>query len=130
MHDRVPPNQVVLSAADHDIGLALMQPCCVNHELAVPNKIFLYMMAGLAVCATRTEGHQSILSSLPKVGGLYEPGHPEELASKINELAENPQFLNECRQRSFELAQNKLNWEKESQKFIEIINQQLSRHVT
>lgn len=122
IHERVAPGEIIRNAACYDIGLALMQPCSVNHELAVPNKLFFYMMAGLAVGATKTQGHLSILKDLPEIGFTYEPGNHQTLAFEINQLIKDPARLLSCRTSAFNAAKNLFNWEKEKEKYKEIIS--------
>ncbi|MBI4353103.1 MAG: glycosyltransferase [Candidatus Omnitrophica bacterium] len=121
IHPRIPPHELLKAAAQHDIGLALMQPCCLNHELAVPNKIYFYMMAGLAVIATSTKGHQSAMAEADGAGFMYRPGDFEDLADRINFLAKSPGKLWDCRKRAFELARTRFNWETERKKIVELV---------
>lgn len=120
-HDRILPGELPKAAQVHDVGLALMQPCCLNHELAVPNKIFAYMMAGLAVIATETKGHRSVFENAEGIGFLYEPGNFLELAEKIERFAVDPEKLLNCRKRSLELAEQVFNWEIEQKKLIDLV---------
>lgn len=122
IHDLAAPEDVLRVAADHDIGLVLTQPCCENHELAVPNKIYAYMMAGLAVGATATRGHRSALAEAPGVGFEYRPGNYRELAEQINALARDPDRLHACRAEAFRLAQTRFNWEVEQHKLLDVVS--------
>lgn len=121
IHERIAPHELIRSAAHHDIGLALMQPCCVNHQLAVPNKLFAFMMAGLAVGATRTEGHLSVLADAPGVGFTYDPGDVLDLARQINRLAADPDLLMASRRTAFNLARARFNWELEQKALVDLV---------
>src|SRR5262245_26309831 len=74
LHQRVPPNELLSRTVEHDIGLALEQPVSLNRELTVTNKLFFYLLAGLAVVATATQGQEAILHQLSGVADLYPPG--------------------------------------------------------
>jgi glycosyltransferase involved in cell wall biosynthesis len=119
-HERVEPEALIRSAAQHDIGLALMQPCCLNHQMAAPNKIFAYMMAGLAVVATDTEGHRSVAREAPEAILTYEPGNYLQLAERINALS-NRELLQTVRESAFQLARTCFNWETEQGSLLETI---------
>jgi glycosyltransferase involved in cell wall biosynthesis len=122
IHDLVAPEEVVRAAADHDVGLLLSQPCCENQRLWMPNKLYAYMMAGLAIAATATEGHRSVLSSVPGVGFEYEPGNYVQLAEQLTALARDPARLRDSRQVAFRAAQTRFNWEHEQHGLLDIVN--------
>jgi glycosyltransferase involved in cell wall biosynthesis len=121
VHDLVAPERAVRAAAEHDIGLVLTQPCCENHELAVPNKIYTYLLAGIAVGATATRGHRSVLASMPEVGFEYRPGNHVELAERVTALAREPQRLRACRAEAFRLGQARANWEVEQRRLVDLV---------
>ncbi len=121
VHARVAPGQVIRKASEHDMGLALMQACSVNHEMAVPNKLYFYMAAGLAVAATRTPGQQAALSGLPAMGFMYTPGDPEDLRRQLTRVYEHPELLGQWRSQAFQLARTQLNWEREKETLIRTV---------
>ncbi len=121
LHEPIAPDEVIRSAARHDIGFVTNIPCCLNHQLAVPNKLYSCLMAGLAVAAVNTDGQRNALSAMSGVGFLYEPGNVSQLANQINALAQNPSRLAECRRRAFELARTRFNWERECSKMIDLV---------
>lgn len=121
IHGRIAPGELLAAASEHDLGLGLMQPCCLNHELAVPNKIYAYMMAGLGVLATTTQGHASVFQEAPGIGFLYNPGDVRSLAERLEFLSKNPSELLKCRTRAFELARNRFHWETERQTLLNLV---------
>jgi glycosyltransferase involved in cell wall biosynthesis len=120
LHPLAPPTEVLRVAAGYDVGLVLTQPCCENHELAVPNKIYAYMLSGLAVGATVTRGHRSVLDGLD-FGFEYEPGNAAGFASGVNALVRDPARLRKCRTEAFRLARTQFNWETEQGRLVEVI---------
>ena len=60
-------------AAPHTIGLCLERKGPANHEYTVSNKMFDYMMGGLAVVSADLKGLHSVIK---RSGGgvLFEPG--------------------------------------------------------
>ncbi len=49
-HDPVLPGQIVATIAQYDIGIFVIEPILYNYLMAMPNKFFEFMAAGLAVC--------------------------------------------------------------------------------
>lgn len=56
----VPLDRLLDYTADADVGVSLLQDTCDNHRLALPNKVFEYMAAGVPV----------VVSDLPEVAAL------------------------------------------------------------
>ena len=78
----VPLLELLEHTADADVGVSLLQDTCENHRLALPNKVFEYVAAGVPV----------VMSDLPEARGLVErhrigtttaPSDPEGLATRL-----------------------------------------------
>lgn len=121
VHDLVSPEQTVRAAAEHDVGLVLTQPCCDNHELQVPNKIYTYVLAGVAVGITATRGLRSALATMPGVGFEYQPGNHVELAERLTELVREPERLRAYRAEAFRLGRTRFNWEVEQRRLVDLV---------
>jgi glycosyltransferase involved in cell wall biosynthesis len=50
VHDPVAPDQIVPTIARYDLGLYILPPVVPQHLYALPNKLFDFLSAGLAVC--------------------------------------------------------------------------------
>jgi glycosyltransferase involved in cell wall biosynthesis len=101
----VPPTELVEALRDHDVGLIINRPVTRNDELVFPNKLFEYLMAGLAVAVPRLPGMAPLVES-ERVGVTYEPGR---LADALAELG--PDELTAMQRRGRELALSRLNAE-------------------
>jgi glycosyltransferase involved in cell wall biosynthesis len=121
-HDRVPAQELLSRAAEHDVGLALEQPLTQNHRLTISNKLFLYMLAGVAVAATRVPGQAALLETFPGSGFTYAPGDLSALAKHLQEFIDEPSKLDVAKYESLRAARNRWNWETESQVFLQEIN--------
>lgn len=120
VHFRAPvvPSELVPRAARHDIGLALEQPVSRNRQICVTNKIFTYMLAGLAVAATETEGQRAVLARAPDAGFLYAPGDAPALAAALDALAGDPRRLEATRRAARRAAESTFSWETESARLV------------
>ena len=110
-------------ASKFDIGLALEPGFCFNNKIALSNKIFTYLISGLAILASNTAAQQDFLQENKNIGELYQIGNTKALADIITKLFYNREHLNEYKRNSFNLAQSKYNWELEQNKFLKIVNE-------
>jgi glycogen synthase len=106
----VPPAQVLDALAEFEVGVLFDRPQSRNSELSFPNKLFEYLMAGLAVVAPRLESLGPLLED-ERVGVTYEPGRADGLAEALTRLAADRELLLELRARARELALTRLNAE-------------------
>lgn len=85
-HDPVPPSQIVQAIARFDVGLALMTATNYNNRMALPNKFFESVNAGLALVIGQSPAMQSILDQYHC--GIATAGFaPHQIASTINSLS-------------------------------------------
>ncbi|RZL50480.1 MAG: hypothetical protein EOP00_04200 [Pedobacter sp.] len=116
------PDKISELANKFDIGLALEPGFCLNNHLALSNKIFTYFTSGLAIIMTETSAQKQFLLTYPNIGQSYPIGNVDKLASIIDYYDKNRESLWDAKISAFSLAKNEMNWETESVKFLEIIN--------
>jgi glycosyltransferase involved in cell wall biosynthesis len=90
------PEQAVTVASGHLVGLCPERDTCTNQRLTVSNKIFDYMMAGLAVIGSDLPGIGSVIRRA-SAGRTYPSGKIEALAESIRFFYDNPDQLHMCR---------------------------------
>ena len=119
---RMPWEEMMRYTMCCEVGLSLDTDICINQRFSLPNKLFDYIAAGLPV----------LVSPLPEVSALvtgYDCGivldevTPEEIARKLQHLADDRSLLSRLRQGA-EKARGDLNWEKEK-----VLEQELIRIV-
>jgi glycosyltransferase involved in cell wall biosynthesis len=106
----VPPADVLDALREFDVGLIFDRPQSRNSDLSVPNKLFEYLMAGLAVVAPRLETIGPLVDD-EGVGLTYDPQQADGLAATLERLAGDRAALAEMRRRARELAVSRLNAE-------------------
>jgi glycosyltransferase involved in cell wall biosynthesis len=125
-HPIVPPEDLLASAAMHDVGLCLEVPATPNRDVCITNKIFVYMLAGLAVVASRTRGHTDVLNATPGIGLLYDSGDIYALAAILDRYAADRTLLTRTKAAALEAAQTRWNWEQESKIIVETVDRLIS----
>ena len=108
----VPPDQLVDALRPFEIGLIVHRGGTRSSELVFPNKLFEYMMAGLALGVPALPGMAPLVAT-EKIGILFEPGRPEELGRKLSELATDRSRVKAMRERAHQLALERYNAEAE-----------------
>ncbi|MDQ0463115.1 glycosyltransferase involved in cell wall biosynthesis [Caulobacter ginsengisoli] len=100
------PAEAVKLAAVHHVGLCLERRGPANHTYTVSNKLFDYMMGGLAVVVANLPGLKVIVDR-SQGGLLFEPGSPGDLAAQIRRLHADPNLRAQlaANARAFALAE-------------------------
>ena len=120
-HQTAHPDRLVALAAEHDIGLALEPGFSRNNVLATSNKVFTYMLAGLAIVASDTRGHTDVLSEHPGAV-LFRRGDARDLASKLSMVLRSPESLTRMQHASRALATERYCWEREQWTLLEALS--------
>lgn len=120
IHPTVPNSELLSRIAEHDIGLALEIPYCLNRQYTITNKLFQYLQAGLAIVATNTAGQGEILSKYPQVGYLVANNNPEEVAKALKNLLSNPESLAATKKASLKAAEENFSWEHQVRDILQV----------
>ncbi len=78
----VPLTELLAHTAEADVGVTLLQDTCQNHRLALPNKLFEYIAAGVPVVASALPETQRLIET-HGVGWCSPPEDPAALAKVI-----------------------------------------------
>jgi glycosyltransferase involved in cell wall biosynthesis len=114
-------------AATFDIGLALEPAFSVNNDLALSNKLFTYLQAGLALIASDTTAQLAFINQYPAIGNWYGKGDGDSLAEVLIYYYKNREALLQARRAALQLAHSTLNWETERVKFLTLVKQTIQQ---
>lgn len=124
-YDPLPPDELADFASRFDIGLALEPGFCINNNLALSNKIFTYLQAGLSVIASDTPAQSLLLSEYPQIGALYKKGDHNELAQVLKRWLTDRQLLIASKNEAYQVGQTTLNWENEGSELLNLVKNTL-----
>jgi glycosyltransferase involved in cell wall biosynthesis len=118
----VPPvkmEELVQHAAEADIGVIPYIATNLNNRFTTPNKLFEYMMAGLAIAGSDLPELNAIILG-NNLGRVFNPEDPEDIAKALNEMLKDNNMLADMKNNSLFAAREKYNWEKEGQKLLSL----------
>lgn len=105
----VPHEQVIDYAASATIGVSPIVPSCLSYALALPNKLFQYMAAGLPVVGSDFPQIRDAL--LPSGAGLtVDTRRPSEIAAALRRLLDDPERAREMGRRGAQAVAERFNW--------------------
>ena len=107
------PSQMEHLAAEHDLGLISETGHTKNRQIALTNKQFSYLAAGVPMLMSDVSAHLEFASEVGQVAGLFKVNDPASLAELLDKRLQDPAELAALRCRAFNLAQGRYNWEVE-----------------
>lgn len=119
----VAPNQITQQIAPYDVGIHLLRPTNYNNSVALPNKMFDFIHAGLAVCVGPSPGMASFVREW-QCGVVAPSFDPAVVASTLNRLTvEEIQAM----RRAARVAAARINASSEMAKVVEVCSRLLQR---
>ncbi len=118
-HEALAPSDIPRTLNQYDLGIHLLRADNLNHQNALPNKLFDFIMAGLGVVAYPAYMMEKMISE-NEIGIVAQQASVESVASALNSLL--PQQINRFKKNSLRLAKT-LNAETESKKLLKIYSQ-------
>jgi glycosyltransferase involved in cell wall biosynthesis len=121
-HPPDPPNSMAREASDYDVGLASEPFFSRNSSLCISNKIFTYLLAGLAILATRTPAQAEFLSGVGSAAVLYDSSDVSMLTAKLAEWYLDRKALEFARWTAWDWGDRRFNWDVEQEAFLHIVS--------
>jgi glycosyltransferase involved in cell wall biosynthesis len=82
-HPAVPMEELLSYTAEADVGVTLLEDTCENHRLALPNKLFEYLAAGVPVVASDL-AELRVFVKQHGVGWLVDASEPASIARGLS----------------------------------------------
>jgi len=119
MVEPVPMADLVTAASEADVGVVPYTAYSPCNYYASPNKLFEYIMAGLAIAVSNLPVLEKIVRD-HDLGVVFDPADPKHIAEQLNALVGNPARLRACRENATCVAHNRYNWDHEGGKLISL----------
>ncbi len=110
-HEPASPEAMVELCRDYDIGLAVEPGFSLNNRLALSNKAFTYLLAGLPVVLTDTPGQRPFALDVGEAAVLYSPGDTAALAARLLAWAQDERTLARAKAAAWQAARRRWHWE-------------------
>lgn len=110
-HDPILANDIIKDAVQYDVGLALESDVSVNRNICVTNKIFSYLMSGLAIIGTDTYGQKDIFTHFSDAVFLCRQNNADDLAKAMLFYIQQPDKLAVAKLAARQAADTRFNWE-------------------
>ena len=113
-----PPGRMEALAAVYDIGLCSEIGHTRNRKIALTNKQFTYLLAGLPVLMSNIPAHVEFSRQAEGAVELFEVDNPVGMASAIDRILDMPERLSAMRKTAWLLGQSRFNAEIEVAKIV------------
>jgi glycosyltransferase involved in cell wall biosynthesis len=113
----VPSEQVVPYAASATVGISIVQPASLSYRLALPNKLFQYMAAGVPVVASDFPDVRSVVEG-SGAGVVVDPTDPHAVAAAIRRLIDDPELAQSMGAAGRRAVAERFNWATSAQELL------------
>ena len=108
------PSEMERLASRYDLGFVGETGATANHRIALANKLFTYVLAGIPTVASDIPAHRQMAQRLGPALSLYPVESVEGLAAAFDELlCDDGATLARAREHAYALGQQSLNWDVE-----------------
>ena len=114
-------DELIATLGEFDVGLALERTSDSNYSLTVTNKVFTYMLGGLAIAFTDTPGQREVFEQAPECGFMYAGGQAGLLAAQLRRWRDDRVALRAAQCASWRAAREKFCWERVQAGYLRLI---------
>jgi glycosyltransferase involved in cell wall biosynthesis len=115
------PNRMEELAAAYDVGFCGETGHTLNRRVALTNKQFTYLLAGVPVIMSSIPSHLNFAAEAGRAVELFEAENSSSLAQALDRVLGDPVRLAAMRARAWELGQTRFNWDTDSKRLVEIV---------
>jgi glycosyltransferase involved in cell wall biosynthesis len=113
----VPLEELLAQTAEADVGVSLLEDVCENHRLALPNKVFEYVAAGVPVVASRLPEVRRLVEQRG-IGWTADASDPADVARALRDaLAGRDEPRLEA---NLQAAAREFSWGREQRRLLDV----------
>lgn len=116
------PAEMPRLAAPYDVGLSGEPGHTPNNRVALGNKLFTYLLAGLPTIMSDIPAHRQFACQVGEAARLYAAENPDSLAAVIDALLADPAVFAAARAAAFHLGETRFNWDVERASLLERVS--------
>ena len=120
------PDELPRLASPYQLGLAVEPGSSPNNSMALSNKIFTYLLAGIPVLLSRTPAQEQLAKELGDAALLIDLARPAETAGQIEAFLQDADLQASARACAWRLARERYNWDVEGMKFLQQVRDALA----
>lgn len=117
----IPPNEISPYVAAADLGIVIYENINLNNYLCAPTKLYEFMMMKVPVATCNFPELVELFKQYP-VGITFDPHDPMSIAKAINSFFTKNRDELATMQSALERARENFTWEKESLKWLALLN--------
>ena len=104
-------------AASATVGVSIVQPASLSYRLALPNKLFQYMAAGIPVVASDFPDVRQVVEG-SGAGVVVDPVDPRAVAAAIRRLIDDPTLARSMGSAGHRAVRERFNWQQSAQELL------------
>ena len=112
------PSEMERLAAAYDVGLVGETGHTPNRRIALTNKQFTYLLAGIPLVMSDIPAHRAFAPAMGGAARLYPVDNPAALAAALDTLLGDPASLAAARNAAWQLGQERFNWDVKQTKLL------------
>jgi len=120
-----PPGEMSRLAASADMGLSVEIPTPLNHDICLPNKIFVYLLAGIPQLLSNTSAQSRIGLEFGGAGIVCDMARVDESAGALDRFFSEPGRAASARNEAWGLAQRRFCWDIEKEILLDSVRRVL-----
>ena len=122
------PFEMARLAAQYGVGFSGEPGHSQNNRIALVNKLFTYLLAGLPTVLSDIPAHRAFVPEAGDAVRLYRAGNAADLAAGFDLFFEQPARLAAARETAFRLGQTRFNWDLEKGRLLKKIDRIFRRN--
>jgi len=115
------PAEMARLAAAADMGLSIELQTPLNRDICLPNKIFVYLLAGIPQAMSTTTAQLSFSRELGAAALPIDLARPDGAAAILDSFLSDPDRVQRARLAAVSLSRSRYCWDVESQVLLELI---------